>query len=40
VKTRLDSIPPPKPMAPAKPIETPTPGATEVPPPPRGRDDD
>jgi uncharacterized protein (TIGR00159 family) len=40
VQTRLESIPPPKPMAPAKPIETPTPGTTVVPTPPRGRDED
>lgn len=40
VATRLDSIPPPKPMATAKPIETPTPGTTVVPTPPRGRDEE
>ena len=34
VPSRLDSIPPPKPMSPAKPIETPKPGST-VPLPPR-----
>jgi uncharacterized protein (TIGR00159 family) len=40
VQTRLESIPPPKPMAPAKPIETPTPGTAVVPTPPRGRDEE
>ncbi len=40
VHQRLDSIPPPKPMSPAKPIETPTPGTTVVPTPPRGREDE
>ncbi len=40
VHTRLDSILPPKPMSPAKPIETPTPGTTVVPTPPRGREED
>jgi diadenylate cyclase len=40
VPTRLDSIPPPTPMVPAKPIETPQPASAAPPPsPPRAPDD-